>query len=312
MCELNHAGDTYEKLLGEVENLGALDETRSVEDLIKESADFEREDGALLSEHEQIGNTLEKLISKYAERSSLLDLLVDAREKNRRTQQELEACAKLPDGYDNWDGFINQYNRRAKKRETLRDDIHRNEKSRVELEAKMPEESAEETSAEWEDAKRHFDTTVSTAEAMDRVMMVTESLLEGQETDHTQQLKTAFETYLKKLTADRYSKGEFHQYLPNGVAGAQGLVYPFELLSAGTKDSFALALRLALAELFLRDTSGFVVLDDPFVDMDPGRRKAAAEVLMEYAGGTQLMVFTCHPSHAELFPKESKIDLEYL
>ena len=61
-----------------------------------------------------------------------------------------------------------------------------------------------------------------------------------------------------------------------------------------------LALRLSMASYFLGDADGFLLLDDPLVDMDPGRQKAAAETLKAFAARRQLIVFTCHPRVADL------------
>ena len=63
-----------------------------------------------------------------------------------------------------------------------------------------------------------------------------------------------------------------------------------------------LAVRLAMAAVFLNGRRGFLVMDDPLVDMDPSRRRQAAALLRDYAedDGRQVIVFTCHPSHAEI------------
>jgi uncharacterized protein YhaN len=74
----------------------------------------------------------------------------------------------------------------------------------------------------------------------------------------------------------------------------------WDQLSAGTRDTLALALRLAMADYFLGGEDGFMLLDDPLVDMDPDRQKAAAAALKAFAAGRQLIVFTCHPATAAL------------
>ena len=43
-----------------------------------------------------------------------------------------------------------------------------------------------------------------------------------------------------------------------------------------------------------------MLLDDPLVDMDPERQKAAAAALKAFATRRQLIVFTCHPATAAL------------
>ena len=61
-----------------------------------------------------------------------------------------------------------------------------------------------------------------------------------------------------------------------------------------------LAMRLAMARCLLGPNDGFLVMDDPLADLDPRRQAAAAGLLCEYARDRQVVVFTCHPGHAEL------------
>ena len=68
----------------------------------------------------------------------------------------------------------------------------------------------------------------------------------------------------------------------------------------GTRDSLALALRLVMARHFLARADGFLVMDDPLVDMDPVRQQAAAARLREFAADRQLIFFTCHPATADM------------
>jgi len=39
-------------------------------------------------------------------------------------------------------------------------------------------------------------------------------------------------------------------------------------------------------------------MDDPFTDMDPGRRAAAATTIGAFTRDRQVIFFTCHPEHA--------------
>jgi len=55
-----------------------------------------------------------------------------------------------------------------------------------------------------------------------------------------------------------------------------------------------------MAEYFLRDKSGFLILDDPLVDMDANRQTLAAEQINEFAKTRQVIFLTCHPQIAKL------------
>jgi exonuclease SbcC len=65
-----------------------------------------------------------------------------------------------------------------------------------------------------------------------------------------------------------------------------------------------------MAEFFLGRSDGFLLLDDPLVDLDPERQQLAAAILAEFAGKLQLVVFTCQPAHASLLGEAHRIELE--
>ncbi len=50
---------------------------------------------------------------------------------------------------------------------------------------------------------------------------------------------------------------------------------------------------------------GFLLLDDPLVDLDPERQEATAEGLRRFSSGKQVILFTCHPHHAQLLGGKS-------
>jgi exonuclease SbcC len=87
---------------------------------------------------------------------------------------------------------------------------------------------------------------------------------------------------------------------PNKLIKPDGSELSYDLLSFGTKDTFSLALRLTMAEYFLKDKEGFLILDDPLVDMDLERQKLAARQINEFAKTKQVIFLTCHEHTAKL------------
>ena len=80
------------------------------------------------------------------------------------------------------------------------------------------------------------------------------------------------------------------------------------LLSQGTRTSLALAVRLSLAELYLEKSKAFVVMDDPFVDLDSSRREAGINLLRNLGERTQIIYLTCHSNHAtEITPNRVEV-----
>jgi len=65
-------------------------------------------------------------------------------------------------------------------------------------------------------------------------------------------------------------------------------------------DVLGIALRLGITKRFLEEKEGFVIMDDPLVDLDPDRQSKASEAIKDFAEDKQLILLTCHPSHARL------------
>ena len=64
-------------------------------------------------------------------------------------------------------------------------------------------------------------------------------------------------------------------------------------LSCATREQVYLAARLALTRLLWPDELPPIMLDDPFVNFDPQRRREAVAVVRELAAGAQVLLVTC-------------------
>jgi recombinational DNA repair ATPase RecF len=78
------------------------------------------------------------------------------------------------------------------------------------------------------------------------------------------------------------------------LADAGGEVRPLNLLSSGTRDAFLFAARLALARRAADGGDRILVLDEPFLALDPRRRRSALELLESFQAetGWQVVVLT--------------------
>lgn len=104
-----------------------------------------------------------------------------------------------------------------------------------------------------------------------------------------------FRSALEKLTDGNY-RGLYAKEEPEGirfyVENAKGLSYDFQSLSTGTRNQVYFALRLALAEQLFADRKGVFILDDAFLSFDEKRRRAAVEILEEYAARGWQIVYS--------------------
>jgi hypothetical protein len=91
---------------------------------------------------------------------------------------------------------------------------------------------------------------------------------------------------------------QFDGQLPASVVRGTVSLTP-DRLSHGGGGALAFAVRLAMAEAYLKGRGGFIMLDDPLVHFDKDRMAVAVEILRTFSASTQVLFFTCHDHHAE-------------
>lgn len=77
-----------------------------------------------------------------------------------------------------------------------------------------------------------------------------------------------------------------------------GELRPEGHMSGGQRAIVSLCYRLALADTLFGGDSPFVILDDPFCELDGEHMARAASLLSELSRGRQIIYFYCHPSRA--------------
>ncbi|MCA8986960.1 MAG: AAA family ATPase [Planctomycetaceae bacterium] len=109
--------------------------------------------------------------------------------------------------------------------------------------------------------------------------------------------------YLEKLTVGRYDQirtplGSRDLLIRERTGELRGV----HQLSDGTREQLFLSIRLALIDTFSDEGIEMpVVFDDLFVNFDQERTEAAVETILDFAGGRQVLFFTCHAHLANMF-----------
>ena len=75
-----------------------------------------------------------------------------------------------------------------------------------------------------------------------------------------------------------------------------GMQKEIKYFSAGYKDLIYICMRFSLINALFKDESPFVVLDDPFVNLDEEKTKKALDVLNEFSREYQIIYFVCNES----------------
>ena len=108
----------------------------------------------------------------------------------------------------------------------------------------------------------------------------------------------AFESYYDRLSGDPLL---FHSDTSLGItAEAEGLPREFPSFSTGSRDLLEICRHLALCDSMYRGEQPFLILDDPFVNLDDERLEQAMKLLGEISRKRQVILFTCRkPDSAE-------------
>ena len=77
-----------------------------------------------------------------------------------------------------------------------------------------------------------------------------------------------------------------------------GALKESEYFSAGNRDFIGICIRLALIDALFTQEKPFLILDDPFVNLDDSRVENARELLGEIAKEYQILYLVCHSSRA--------------
>ncbi len=294
------SGDALPALEKAFAALGPAAETRSPAAIEAELARLDVEHQAAVREARELREKIAEWVSAHGTPEKLLDALTDIRAKAAALRARIASCAPLPEGFADAESFLREYDRA---RDELRECAERKNSVLVhltELTGSAPEEASEELTLQLEEAESRFQAALRRGDGLKRVRSLTEKILAKSDAVVFSGMQRELESLVSRMTDNRYKKVEMEGSFPSALERADGGKLGWNMLSAGTKDTLALALRLAMAAHFIGKEGGFLMMDDPLVDMDPERQAAAAAALKEFASKRQLIVFTCHPGSAEL------------
>jgi len=131
-----------------------------------------------------------------------------------------------------------------------------------------------------------------------------EAAVSGYQQDYLSKLNHRAREIVDKLFAGRYHTVNLNENLEiMTVAPGVMKMISVDRTSQGTMELFYLALRLALSEMLSRGPGGiFLVLDEPFANLDMPRLQRLIDFLEIVAREKQVIVFTCREEVLNLLP----------
>lgn len=288
-------GKPYEQWTDEfqaAQDLGTVRDVQAVNaDVQRTTLELAEQRGTL----ERLHNQIEHFAATYGSRDNLFTLMSERHAKLKAASDALAAMPPVPDGYADASAYLRSL-------EQAQDELHtvRNEKTAKQSELEhMPAPAVEGSLSDLSDrvhlAKVTYERRLQEGEALQRIRSAVERAAAQTDAGPMQALPSLISDYFSRLTGGRYTSVAVEHVIPRHATGAAVRDLPVDRLSRGTKTSLALATRLALAEAYLQDRPGVIMLDDPCVDMDVERRAAAMQVLGDVSRKHQVILFTCHP-----------------
>jgi exonuclease SbcC len=297
------AGESLAAFEARAAALGPVRETRPVGEVARELAGAEAALGAWKKEQRECRARMEELAAAYGAREKLHAALGASAHRSDGLAAKIAACAPLPAGFADAAVFLAEYERAKTVRERVKDAMNELLRERAGREAVAPEQTGDEIEDQLGDARARFEAALARAKAVDRVIAAVDRVA-GSDDGVYAGLADEVARRFAGLSLGEHPGVMMRGGVPSAVKTASGADLPLEWLSAGAKDLLGLAVRLAMAGVVIGDSGGFLVMDDPLVDLDPERQAAAAAAIREFASRRQTIVFTCHPAHAELLGGE--------
>ncbi len=292
--------NNYEELKERLKNLEDIGNTRDMEEISEEINNCTGEIKTCEAQINSISEMLKEWTEKYGDFDELFDVIIEVKTDIKSIKKELQGLKPLPDRFESTDEFKryltnlrNELERLNSKYGDYKDEFYR-------LENELPQTSCEEMKEEYDYLQSKFDKLMNRAQNLMKIKENFKKTVESMDKNTFEPLVKAFSKYLSRLTRGKYAIGSIDDEFHIKVKTEEEQEMPIYLLSTGTYDGVALALRFAILESIYDASGGFLVLDDCLVDLDPERKKEASDIIKEFSKNNQIIFTTCDPQTAEL------------
>ncbi|MCH4070853.1 MAG: AAA family ATPase [Lachnospiraceae bacterium] len=169
------------------------------------------------------------------------------------------------------------------------------------------EQFKEQKSEKLEEAEKAAEDAAADREKLNRlehtyrILVLTQKYLQVAKENFSKrymtQIKSAFLKYYRMICPDEQQIYELDANLNLQVRERGGL-HDIRLLSEGYQDLVSLCRRMSMIEAMYKQEKPFLILDDPFVNLDDKKLQGAKEFLSQISTKYQVIYFTCQQSRA--------------
>lgn len=240
--------------------------------------------------------SIEDWKQKYATHGEVGAKLLEVRRLLAEARQELAALPAVPEGYDSPAAFVGAIDRAQANQLAGQQQLTAKKAETAELTGQLGDRRSEDVAERAEVERRKFERARAQGRAYLRIREELDRILADRGEDPLEGFGERVTELFARITGGGVAL-EFDGQLPASVVRGPVSLSP-ERLSHGGGGALALAVRLAMAEAYLGNGGGFLMLDDPLVHFDATRMAIAADVLREFSERAQVIFFTCHDHHA--------------
>ena len=158
-------------------------------------------------------------------------------------------------------------------------------------------EEAEDYRQEGERLKETYEEGRRQADLLQKTMKYLKEAKERFSTRYMDKMREGFDKYMRYIDADGAHRLQLDASLKVREE-AQGSLHEDAYLSTGLLEFAGICTRLALVEAMYEGEKPFLILDDPFVNLDEEKVKKGMALLQELSKTYQILYFTCHSSRA--------------
>lgn len=291
-------GSSYDQLAQEVEKINNLPKTRSVDELEILINNLIGKIATDKIEIEKLSRQKASYEATYETLDKVDELRIEEMQKETAANLKLNQLPTIDQAFD-IEKFREEYRTVQYRLNGLETNLKTLELERATLEGGQPEVLASELQDEIELLERQKNQKIEEAKAIEKVINKLVDILGRTPVNPYQAYEQNLSQYLITLSGGKYEVTANNKLTPNNIKNVNtNLALPIDLLSQGTAGVLGLSLRLAMADYYLEGQNGFLAFDDPMVDFDENRQVFAAQCLQEYSNHKQVLIFTCHQSHA--------------
>lgn len=243
-------------------------------------------------------------IDEYEKEYGSKEKLSADREKQERTVSELQKKAAsaeiIPEEFAHI-GDPDKYGEKLKSSVGTEEEQLESLRQRLSTaERVLPEKSAEEYADDYEKAEADFERLKEEHAHWAHIMEIFQEVKNNSSKGSLlADVKRTFAEHLSVLSGGNIALNAIGEDLGSSISSGNSRLTA-DILSDGTKDTIALAFRLAVLEHLFPEGGCVAVFDDPFTDMDPKRTRQACALIQKFAENNQVLFVSCDEKYTQL------------